>query len=204
MTWQTLAPGTLENEHVLLRPIRPDDRESLREIAMDAAIWRYFVVMIESDADFDAFFDAAMDDMRAGRRVVFHITDKASGRTAGSMSYGNMAERDRRIEIGWSWLGRAFQGSGVNRWSKLLMLEHAFECLECERVEFKTDVLNLQARRALLKIGATEEGVMRSYNFMPGGRRRDAIYYSVLRREWPQVKDALSLRPQALVPEVAA
>jgi RimJ/RimL family protein N-acetyltransferase len=204
MTWETLAPRTLDNEHVLLRPIRPEDRESLREIAMDAAIWRYFVVMIESDADFDKFFDAALDDTMEGRRVVFHITDKASGRAAGSMSYGNLAERDRRLEIGWSWLGRAFRGSGVNRWSKLLMLEHAFERLGCERVEFKTDVLNLQARRALLKIGATEEGVLRSYNVMPGGRRRDAIYYSVLRREWPQVKEALSLPPQALAAEQAA
>jgi RimJ/RimL family protein N-acetyltransferase len=196
MTWASLAPAALENEHVLLRPLHADDRESLRAIAMDPAIWRYFVVMIESAADFDRFFDAALDDTASGRRVVFHILDKARGRAAGNMSYGNMAEHDRRLEIGWSWLGRAFQGTGVNRWSKLLMLEHAFERLGCERVEFKTDVLNLQARRALLNIGATEEGVLRSYNVMPGGRRRDAIYYSVLRREWPRLKEILSVRPK--------
>jgi RimJ/RimL family protein N-acetyltransferase len=193
MNWQSLAMRTLENERVVLRPLRPDDRAALRQIAMDPAIWRYFVAMIKTDADFDAFFDAAIEDTKAGRRVVFHITDKVSGRTAGSMSYGNLAESEQRLEIGWSWLGIAFQGTGVNHWSKFAMLEYAFERLGCQRVEFKTDVLNLQARRGLQNIGASEEGVLRSYNIMPGGRRRDAIYYSILRAEWPRVKEMLLL-----------
>ncbi|KJY40503.1 GCN5 family acetyltransferase, partial [Streptomyces sp. NRRL B-1568] len=102
----------------------------------------------------------------------------STGRTAGSMSFGNMAEADRRLEIGWSWLGRDFRGKGVNRWAKYLLLRHAFETLGAERVEFKTDILNEQARRGLRNIGAVEEGTLRSFNFMPGGRRRDAIFYS--------------------------
>jgi RimJ/RimL family protein N-acetyltransferase len=124
--------------------------------------------------------------------VVFHIVDKGTGQAAGSMSFGNLSPNDLRLEIGWSWLGIAFQGKGINRWAKFLMMQHAFETLAAERVEFKTDVLNVQARHALRNIGATEEGVLRSYNPMPDGRRRDAIYYSVLRREWPAVKEILS------------
>ncbi|CAL9329111.1 Putative ribosomal N-acetyltransferase YdaF [Streptomyces sp. enrichment culture] len=198
MTWARIAATPLENDHVLLRPIDPGDREALREPAMDPRIWRYFVQRIETDADFDAFFDAALTDQNAGRRVVHHIIDKSTGRTAGSMSFCNMAEADGRLEIGWSWIGTRFQGKGVNRWSKFLMLEHAFTRLAAERVEFKTDVLNLQARRGLRNIGATEEGTLRSFNPMPGGRRRDAVYYSVLRGEWPRLREQLLLRPKVI------
>jgi RimJ/RimL family protein N-acetyltransferase len=190
--WAEDAAVTLENPHVRLRPVLPKDRAPLRKLAMDREIWEYFVTLIETEADFDAFFDAAVADRAAGVRVAYHITDKAQGLTAGSMSFGNLAERDGRLEIGWSWLGRDFQGRDINRWAKFLMLEHAFERMGAERVEFKTDQLNVRARRALEKIGATEEGTLRSFNPMPGGRRRDAVFYSVLRAEWPAVRDRLS------------
>ncbi len=196
MSWAEIAATPLENDRVLLRPVRPDDRASLHAIAMDPAIWRYFVIRVQTDADFDAFFDAGIADLEAGRRVAYHITDKRTGSAAGSMSFGNMAEQDGRLEIGWSWLGRAFQGTGVNRWAKFLMLKHAFEQMAAERVEFKTDQLNTQARHALRNIGASEEGVLRSFNPMPDGRRRDAVYYSVLRAEWPQVREQLLARPK--------
>ncbi|WP_448317495.1 GNAT family N-acetyltransferase [Streptomyces sp. CO7] len=196
MSWIDVAPAVLENEHVLLRPVTEADREGVRAVAMDQDIWRYFVSLVETDADFETFFAACLADQAAGRRVVFVIVDKESGRIAGSMSYGNMAEADARLEIGWSWLGRDFRGRGVNRWAKYLLLEHAFEHLGAQRVEFKTDVLNEQARRGLRNIGAVEEGVLRSFNYMPGGRRRDAVYYSVLGGEWPGVKAQLAVRPK--------
>jgi RimJ/RimL family protein N-acetyltransferase len=189
--WKELAEARLENATVLLRRIERSDHADLRAIAFDPDIWRYFVQRIASEADLDRFIDLAIDDIAAGRRIVFSVIDKASGRMAGSMAYGNLSEADRRLEIGWSWLGNAYRGHGVNRWAKLLLLEHAFERLSCERVEFKTDVLNVQARRALRNIGATEEGIFRSYNYMPDGRRRDAVYYSILRREWPIVRAGL-------------
>ncbi|CAM4462756.1 GNAT family N-acetyltransferase [Nocardia ninae] len=188
MSWIALGHQVLENDHVRLHPISASDREAVHAVAMDPEIWRYFVTLIETRADFDDFFDACLDDDRAGRRVVYVITDKASGRVAGSMSFGNLAEPDGRLEIGWSWLGRDFRGAGLNRWAKLLLLEHAFETLGAHRVEFKTDQLNVRARQALRNIGAAEEGTLRSFNFMPGGRRRDAVYYSILAVEWPQVR----------------
>jgi RimJ/RimL family protein N-acetyltransferase len=192
VAWADLAE--LENEHVLLRPVREQDRAALHAIAMDPQIWRYFIMRIESYADFNAFFDLGLADQAAGRRVVYCITDKQSDRTAGSMSFCNMSEPDARLEIGWSWLGRDFQGKGVNRWAKFLMLAHAFERMGAERVEFKTDRLNIQARHGLCNIGAREEGTLRSFNPMPDGRRRDAVYYSVLRPEWPYVREQLLTR----------
>jgi RimJ/RimL family protein N-acetyltransferase len=196
MAWAELAE--LENEHVLLRPVREEDRAGLRVIAMDPQIWRYFVLRIESDADFNAFFDLGLADQAAGRRVVYCITDKLTGRAAGSMSFCSMSEPDARLEIGWSWLGRDFQGKGVNRWAKFLMLARAFESMGAERVEFKTDQLNVQARHGLCNIGAREEGILRSFNPMPDGRRRDAVYYSVLRGEWPYVREQLLTRAKVM------
>lgn len=194
VSWTTAAVTVLENAHALLRPIVATDRQSLHAIAMDPDIWRYFVTLVETDADFDALFDGMIEDHRTGRRAVYHITDKHSGLAAGSMSFGNLAEADSRLEIGWSWLGREFRGRGVNRWAKYLLMEQAFERMDAERVEFKTDRLNVRARHALVNIGAAEEGMLRSYNAMPGGRRRDAVFYSVLRAEWPRIKAELSTR----------
>jgi RimJ/RimL family protein N-acetyltransferase len=196
VAWAELAATSLENEHVLLTPIEPGDRAALHDIAMDPSIWRYFITMIETEDDFDAFFTATVDDLAAGRRVPYVITDKSTGKVAGSMSVMSMAEHDLRLEIGWSWLGRDFQGKGINRWAKYLLMELAFDKLGAERVEFKTDELNVQARHALRNIGATEEGTLRSFNPMPDGRRRDAVFYSVLRAEWPSVRDQLATRPK--------
>jgi RimJ/RimL family protein N-acetyltransferase len=198
VTWAEIGAVPLENEHVLLAPVRAQDRAALHAIAMDAAIWRYFVMRIETDADFDAFFDLGIADQAAGTRVVYVITDKQTGAAAGSMSFCSIMEKDGRIEIGWSWLGIDAQGKGINRWAKFLMMQHAFEHMGAQRVEFKTDKLNVQARRGLVNIGALEEGTLRSFNPMPDGRRRDAVYYSVLAREWPEVKAQLLAGPKVM------
>ena len=191
MSWEQISEVRLENEHVLLRRISVDDREQLHDIAFDPEIWRYFVSRVTTEADFDRFMAEAIEDTDAGRRIVFCVISKPTNRIVGSMCYGNLAEKERRIEIGWSWLGNKYRGAGINRWAKYLLLEYAFETLQCERVEFKTDILNTQARKGLTNIGARQEGVLRSYNFMPDNRRRDAVYYSILRSEWPNVKETL-------------
>ena len=197
MSWDKAREAVLEDGDLLLRAVEERDREQFRAIAFDEDIWRYFVVRVENDADLDRFVADAVNDIRAGRRVVFSIIDKAANRIIGSMAYGNMSEKDARLEIGWSWLGREARGTGRNARAKLLLLEYAFETLGCERVEFKTDVLNKGARKGLLNIGATEEGTLRSFNPMPDNRRRDAVYYSILKGEWPKVKAMLRARPFA-------
>lgn len=204
--WAELAATTLENDHVRLRPIVPEDRAALHAIAIDPDIWRYFSARVKDTTDLEAYFEeffaGAIADQEAGRRVAYHITDRGMDRTAGSMSLFNMAEADGRVEIGYSWLGREFRGRGVNRWAKYLMMEHAFERLGAERVEFKTDALNERARHGLRNVGATEEGTLRSYNPMPGGRRRDAVFYGVLRAEWPGVREQLLARPKVAAADV--
>ncbi|MCJ0871848.1 GNAT family N-acetyltransferase [Streptomyces sp. AP-93] len=199
MNWAENAATRLENDHVLLTPLGEADREGIRAVAMDPDIWRYFTVVVGDEADFETFFASNLAEHAAGRRAVYVIRDKQSGRIAGSMSLLSFAEKDRRLEIGASWLGHDFRGKGINHWAKLLLLQHSFEVLEAERVEFKTDELNVQARKGLRNIGATEEGTARSYNYMPGGRRRDAVFYSILRAEWPQVLGALSQGPKQAV-----
>jgi RimJ/RimL family protein N-acetyltransferase len=196
MCWEQLCHARLENEHVLLRPIVASDADQFRAIAFDADIWTYFVSRITNEAEFDRFMTSAVEDICARRRIAFGVISKAANRIAGSMSYGNLAEKEKRLEIGWSWLGKEFRGAGINRWAKYLLLEHAFEKLHCERVEFKTDVLNKQARRGLENIGATQEGIFRSYNYMPDNRRRDAVFYSIVKGEWPRIKDVLRVQPK--------
>jgi RimJ/RimL family protein N-acetyltransferase len=189
--WTARAAATLSDERVFLRPVVAADRDALRAIALDPRIWRWFVIRGGTEADFQALFDGMLTDHAHGRRTVFVVVDRRSGRVAGSSSYGNLSEADRRLEIGWSWLGVEFQGSGLNRHVKRLLLDHAFGTLAAERVEFKTDERNVRARRALCNIGAVEEGILRSYNPMPDGRRRNAVYYSVVRQEWPEVRARL-------------
>lgn len=181
----------LESDKVLLRCIRATDVDGYVRVALNPDIWTYFVSRIDNEQDVLAFVEQGIADTRSGSRFVFTIIDKASGSIVGSTSYGNISPRDGRLEIGWSWIAPANVGGHVNRHAKYLLMRHGFEHLKASRIEFKTDVLNTRARKALAKIGAVEEGVLRSHTLMPGGRRRDTIYYSVLAAEWSDVRSSI-------------
>lgn len=191
MSWAKLKDIVLVNDRVELRRVRLTDRASFERIAFEPEIWQYFVARVSTVDELDEFLETAVADTLRGVRIVFAVTERASGRVVGSTAYGNLAESERRLEIGWSWLAAEARRTGVNRAAKLALLDHAFAELGCERVEFKTDVLNTLARTALAKLGAQEEGVLRSFNYMPSGRRRDVVYYSILRNEWPTVRELL-------------
>jgi RimJ/RimL family protein N-acetyltransferase len=171
----------LESDQLLLRPLQLEDFTTLLELTQDASLWTYFTHDLSTLAGLETWAAGHF----SGDRLQFVVMDKQSGELLGSTGFGNYFPRDERIEIGWTWLGKAFQGTGINAQMKSLMLQYAFEELEMLRVEFKTDVLNLPARQALLRLGATEEGVLRSHTLMTQGRRRDTIYYSFLSGEWP-------------------
>ncbi len=181
----------LENGHVLLRPYQPEDREHLQTIAPDADTWRYMTTRINNATDLQRWVETITKASAQHDRYTFIIIDKATGKPAGSTAYGNISEVDKRLEIGWTWLGKDHRGTGLNRHCKFLLLQHAFEVLEFERVELKTDVLNLRSRQAMRKIGATEEGILRSHTLIHDGRRRDTIYYSILKPEWPQIRSTI-------------
>ncbi|MBB6327968.1 RimJ/RimL family protein N-acetyltransferase [Algoriphagus iocasae] len=178
----------LENEKVLLRPISEQDFSSLKPLCNDPDMWTWFTFDLSTEEGFSDWVIPAL----AHQRIQFTVVDKTSGKVAGSTAFGSFSPRDQRLEIGWTWLGKEFQGTGINQEMKYLMLEHCFESLKLMRVEIKTDVLNLPARKALLKLGAVEEGVLRSHTLMVKGRRRDTIYYSVLPEEWEKIKEKKS------------
>lgn len=182
------APIILESEYIRLRPIRLEDATAFSTIADDPSIWSFFTSDLVARKNMQEWVAEAVNMLNSETRYPFTIEDKSSGEIIGSTSFGNISFRDRRLEIGWTWLGKASQGKGINKQGKFLLLRYAFETLQFERVEFKTDVLNQQARKALLKIGATEEGILRSHTQMPHNRRRDTIFYSVLASEWEEVK----------------
>lgn len=179
---------TLETPRVQLRLLKPEDVHALKILTKNADIWKYFTFDLSDDTALMNWIDEALAGRRAFNRMPFLIIDKDNNQICGSTSYGNISFYDKRIEIGWSWLGIDFMGTGVNRNAKFALLSHAFEALQMERVEVKTDYLNERARAALLKIGMYEEGVLRSHMLMHSNRRRDTVYYSIIRDEWLAVK----------------
>lgn len=178
----------LETQSVLLRPIVSSDFESLKQIAFDPDIWNFTVTIIRKDVELKQYLQACFNSRINNERYTFTIIRKQTNSIAGCTAFGNISALDKRLEIGWTWLGKEYRNTGLNKAMKFLMLQYAFETLCCERVEFKTDVLNLQSRKALTKIGAVEEGVLRSHTQMHSSRRRDTIYYSILNNEWNSLK----------------
>jgi N-acetyltransferase len=174
----------LENARIKLRIVQKADIEELETIAYEPSIWSYFTSEIANKQELTDYVNGSLSEYAKKQKVPFVIIDKKANKIIGMSSYGNISLPDRRIEIGWSWLSPLAQGTGANQSYKYLLLEFAFDALQLARVEFKTDVLNAKARKALLKIGATEEGVLRSHTLMPKNRRRDTIYYSILNNEW--------------------
>ncbi|WP_242927503.1 GNAT family N-acetyltransferase [Pontibacter vulgaris] len=181
----------LEDNRVLLRPLRLTDAAKLQPMALDEDIWKYTVTRIGNEQELQQWAAEAERNRRENQRYTFVILDKETDTLAGSTSYGNISVADKRLEIGWTWLGKPYRGSGLNRHCKFLLLSYAFDVLQFERVELKTDVLNLRSRKAMLKMGATEEGILRSHTQMHDGRRRDTIFYSILRHEWPKIRQTV-------------
>ena len=187
-----IEPGLiLETERVLLRPITESDFAPFFQLAQDADMWKYFTLNLADESQLRTWMDAAFTDRAAGTRRPFTIIDKTTGQIAGSSSMGNIAYYDRRLEIGWSWLGQNFRNTGVNFHAKYSMLRYAFDEMNFERVEFKTDWLNERAKQGLRKVGGKEEGVLRSHMTMWNDRRRDSIYFSIIKREWPGLKETI-------------
>ena len=163
----------------------------LVEAGLDEAIWRYMPQTMRTPEDMRAYIEAALEAQAAGAALPFATIDLASDRAIGSTRFFSIDRPHRRLEIGWTWLGLAWQRTAANTEAKYLMLRHAFETLECIRVEFKTDSLNERSRAALLRIGAIEEGTFRNHMIMPDGRLRHSVYYSIIASEWPEVKARL-------------
>jgi RimJ/RimL family protein N-acetyltransferase len=185
------TPVTLEGRHVRLEPLSRHHKAQLATVALDPELWRFTPTQIHSIDDLDAYIETALSLQEVGTAIPFATLDRATGRAIGSTRFGNIDTQNRRAEIGWTWLGRDFQRRAFNTEAKLLMLTHAFERMDCIRVELRADALNTKSRDAIVRLGAREEGILRHHMILPNGRLIDWVYYSILRDEWPSVRAGL-------------
>ncbi len=183
-----LQPVILEGKLVRLEPLAPQHVQGLWAAAQDPAIWRWLPFRVGSEAEASRLVSFASAAAKNGAMLSFAQILRAGDEIMGSTSYLAVEPAQLRLEIGATWLNPRHQRTGANTEAKLLLLRHAFESLGCERVEFKTDCENKASRAALARIGAREEGTLRSHMGRLDGSRRDSVYFSVIKPEWPQVR----------------
>lgn len=194
MTAERLSPVVLEGSHVRLEPLTREHFDDLVEVALDPEIWRWTTERALSPGELRDWIDRALAMRDTGMAMPFATVALPHGKAIGGTRFATYSPADRRVEIGWTWIGRDWQRTVVNTEAKYLMLTHAFEALGCIRVELRTDVNNERSRAAILRIGAKEEGILRKHSTTATGRVRDTIYYSILDEEWPSVKEGLEAR----------
>lgn len=190
-----VKPVSLEGRHARLVPLALADIDDLWAAAQpDLSIFDWYAFPMTAKPALAAFVETALKEQKVGTSLPFATLDKASGAVVGTTRFGNIDRANRRAEIGWTWLGKAWQRTPLNTEAKYLMLRHAFETWRCLRVELKTDSLNAQSRAAILRLGAKEEGILRKHMTTATTRLRDTVYYGITDDEWPGVKAGLEAR----------
>ncbi len=188
--WRT--PVTLEGNSVRLEPLNEAHIPDLAAVGCDDRIWKLMRYgLIRTEQDMRAWVSQLLDGQAAGTDLPFAVIQLASGRVAGATRYMEIHPEHRGLEIGGTWYGLEFQRTAINTECKYLLLQYAFEMLGAIRVQFKADVRNNQSMRAIERIGAKREGILRNHMILPDGVWRDSIYYSILEHEWPMVKERL-------------
>lgn len=185
----------LEGRYVRLEPLSLDHVGSLWAAAQDDDVWRWLSVLRPVTVqDMRGVMEAALAEQSRGERLPWAIVDRATGQAVGSTSYLDVVPAHRRLEIGWTWVGRPWWRTPINTAAKMLLLAHAFDDLGAHRVAFQTDVGNLRSQAAIERIGGVREGVLRAHRIRPDGSRRDSMFFSVLSSEWPAVRTRLTGR----------
>ena len=186
-----VKPVLLTGDGVRLEPLSQDHAQGLYNRGRAATDWVHMPRSCFIDlADTRQWVDEAL---HAPAQLAFAIVESAKGKVVGSTRYLNIRPEHRSLEVGWTWLGQEWQRTGVNTKVKMLLLAHAFERLNCVRVEFKADLRNQRSQQALERIGATREGVLRNHMIVQGDYVRDSVYFSVIDKDWPAVKERLLL-----------
>lgn len=199
-----VTPVTLVGTHVILEPLTIDHAPDLFEAAQDNEVWQFLSIgRPENLVEMQAFIHGALSQQTAGHRMPFAIIDRASGKAIGSTSYLDIQPQNRNLEIGWTWLGKAYWRSPRNTECKYLLLKHAFDDQGAIRVQLKTDSRNQRSQNAIARIGGVKEGILRNHVIYPSGYIRDSVYFSILDREWPEVKARLEAKLAAYAPVAA-
>ena len=192
MAYMEVKPVILEGKHVRLEPMTEAHVPGLTRIGVGQTFWDFMLYgNINTEADMANWVQDILSRAEKGTDLPFVAIQLASGRLAGATRYLNIMPKDRGLEIGGTWYGPEFQRTAVNTECKYLLLQHAFETLECIRVQLKTDQRNERSQEAIERIGAVKEGVLRNHMILPDGRYRHSVFYSILDSEWPQVKQRL-------------
>lgn len=181
----------LENNYVRLEPLSLENYTHLIEIAQEKDLIAYSPSDISSPDKLLDYVKLALDGVDHKTTLPFIIYDKRKAQYAGSTRFGLIHWKNKVLHIGWTWIGHAFQGTGLNTHMKFLMLQYAFEILEFEKVEFRIDERNQKSRKAVEKLGATLEGILRKDTLMNDGFRRSTCCYGILKNEWPDIKTTI-------------
>ena len=187
-----VKPVVLTGKHVRLEPLAEKHIPGLAEIGVGQTFWDFMVYGdIATVEDMRGWVQDILSRAEKGTDLPFVAIHLATGRVAGASRYLNIMLKDRGLEIGGTWYGLEFQRTPVNTECKYLLLQHAFETLDCIRVQLKTDSRNKRSQKAIERIGAVKEGILRNHMILPDGRIRDSVFYSILDTEWPEVKKKL-------------
>jgi len=193
-----IEPVTLSTDRLILRPLSLSDVPALGEAASDGALWEKKTTTVPRPEGFEAYVQKALELQAAGLALPFATVVNDGDRIVGSTRYMNIDAANRRVEIGTTWIAKSWQRTFVNTHAKFLMLRHAFEVLGCNAVEIRTHSRNDQSRAAIERLGAKLDGILRQHMIMPDGHIRDTAVYSIVRDEWPAVKDSLARRLNTL------
>ena len=189
MTTYWASPVTLQGKHVRLEPLSEAHIPGLAAIGAGQDFWQFMLYgEMKTEADMKNWVLDIMSRGQKGTDLPFAVIHLESGRVAGATRYLNIVTHDRGLEVGGTWYGLEFQRTAVNTECKYLLFTHAFEVLKCIRLQIKTDLRNVRSQKAIERIGAKKEGVLRNHMILPDGRYRDSVFYSILDTEWPEVK----------------
>ncbi|MGJ5132606.1 GNAT family N-acetyltransferase [Bradyrhizobium oligotrophicum] len=182
-----LEPVTLRGPHASLVPLSADHHDALVEAVSDGELWKLWYTAVPKPETMTKEIERRLGLFATGSMLPFTVLD-ADGRVTGMTTYMNVDAANRRVEIGSTWYAKRVQRSALNTQCKRLLLAHAFEAMDCIAVEFRTHFFNHQSRRAIERLGAKQDGILRSHQIAPNGTLRDTVVYSITAAEWPTVK----------------
>ncbi|YCK82893.1 GNAT family N-acetyltransferase [Arthrobacter sp. D3-18] len=190
----SIEPITLTGKFVTLEPLSQEHHDGLVDAARDGDLWKLWYTSVPTPEGMAAEIDRRLDLQAKGSMVPFATRSNATGKLIGMTTYMNIDHQTPRLEIGSTWNAASAHGTGTNPDSKLLLLRHAFETLGCVAVEFCTHWMNQQSREAIARLGAKQDGVLRSHSRSKDGALRDTVVFSILDHEWPAVRNGLEFR----------
>lgn len=182
---------TLSSHRIRLRILTIEDSKDLVNAASDGELWNLPFTVVPSAETVNDYIQHALQGYQAGTVLPFVVEDIATGKIIGSTRFWKIDRKNLKLEIGSTWYSKSWQRTYANTEAKYLLLQYAFEELNCVRVQFTTDVLNEKSQNAILRLGAQKEGVVRNERIMPDGRKRNSVRFSIIDEEWPSIKDNL-------------